>query len=946
MALRSWIPFIALLIIACDDESPQVVPDTDAEVHAAADAAAPDLGQPDLGPDAAPVDQPCTWPSDCPAGDCVDGLCLFEQPARCFGSDQTLCAADETCGGYFRSYWCERACEVEQTCAQRPRTCDGHPDCPDAMSCHDGRCINSCFTDLDCPTGGYCMQGECVAFDSVLGTGDVVHGLAPEGDGLYAGVAVRPLDFPVGVSAAGYGGRPGPTTPYAFALGGSEAVLERQDVRSIVLSTATDTLVLLRLPLSWSTDYLITQITEKVRRLTIDDAHPEGLDLSGKIVTFATHSHSQPGRYWNMVPETGFGAFGYGLFSPEMHDRYTTSFALTVHAALQDLQPAQAGWTVLDEMDPDRRIHSDRRNENPPLVDDRMMVLRVDDREGTPLAGLMNFAVHGTHMETTWLTGDVPGAVEVVATQKLSALAGHPVPVLFANGNAGDISPRGDDLAAPSFAKIQVVGHRVWPIFRDAFQGIETSAELPIEVVTRRVPIDYDTLGYDRETPEFVDRLGDPQTLGAFQCVSDGVDHTEPPHEDGALHCRINLQKFLGAPVVQLHRTVLSAFRIGSLIVTTLPGEPTSSLGLRVSAQVEADAEAAGWIGARVVNFGYSQDHHTYLLLADDWMHGGYEASMGTWGWRLGPYVVEQSRQTAALLFTDAREDTHSEIKPTWWPELEDDTVQPTPSPRAGEVISEPGDATRGDLIELQWIGGHPGADLPEVHLEHEVDGTWSPALDGGGLALDTRGFETLVSYRGDYETDHAWSIRWELPFDLAEGRWRIVVNGHTDVERSAYQVASGAFTVSAATLTARDVVHQDGQLALKLNYPQGPSNNDGASAFDTLEPTGHLLRIDTERAGRGLPGALKAWSFLLGPALPIDAPVSVRFDDGAPVETIAHDDQTGLDLVIGRDAAGVESTQRLEGWFSSRVELDVPADAQRATLTDAHGNHVTVQLR
>ncbi len=936
----------------CDDESTA----TPTPADAAVDGGGAQDGGPDQGVDAdggaadmAPPAVACTYPADCPAGDCIDGLCEFEVPARCLGDDSSLCAAGEVCGGFYNDYYCFTECELAESCPFRPRPCAGNPDCPTRMSCHDGRCINSCTTDADCPTGGYCFQGECRPFPADVGGGLPATDLVPGDDGLYAGVAVRPLNFPVGVSAAGYGGRPGPTTPYAFALGGSQAVHDRQDVRAVVLAKGADTVVLLRLPLSWSTDFMLTLITEKVRRATIDADRPDGLDISGRLVTFATHSHSQPGRFWNMVPETGFGAFGYGLFSPEMIDRYTTSFAETVVAALADLSPARAGWTVLDDIDPNGRIHGDRRSESPPFMDDRMMVLRVDDRDGVPRAAIVNLAIHGTHMETEWITGDVAAGIELVATDHLSAQVGRPVPVLFANGNAGNISPRGDDLSNADHAKVQVVGHRVWPIFRDAFNGITTEADPALEVVTHRIPISYELMGYDITVPEFRDRTDDPQIYGAFQCVPDSRDADEPSYVDGALRCRINLAEFLGAPVVQLHKSVLSAFRVGELIVNTLPGEPTSELGVSLTELVEADAQAAGWANARAVQFGYAQDHHLYLLTPDDWFRGGYEASQNVWGWKLGPYLVAQARLTAAELFTEAREDTASPILPTWWPNLVDDTVVPTPSPEAGRIVDDLSDAPRGAMQVLRWIGGHPGADQPKAWLEQQSDaGGWVQGLrPGTQLPFDDTGFESLIVYDGDYAEAHGWSVRWELPFSLPLGTWRIVVEGHTaDGEaRTPYRIESAPFAVQRAQLVARGVTVEGGTLALKVNYPDGPLNADDGGVWQ-IQPQSHWLRIDSERAARGVPGDVQRWALALGPPLLIDAPVTVQIDDGEAIETTAHDDEVQRTLRVARDEAGAESTPSFT-WFSSRVEVPAPGPGEhQVTITDRWGNGVTLAVQ
>ncbi|MCB9523461.1 MAG: neutral/alkaline non-lysosomal ceramidase N-terminal domain-containing protein [Myxococcales bacterium] len=935
----------AALAFGCDDGgSPAATPDPDgamvdggppADMAPQADQAVPDM---------APPPTPCAFPDECPGGDCIAGQCEFQVPARCLGNDASACGANEICGGFDNEYYCATECELAETCPTRPRPCSGNPDCPIRMSCHGGRCINSCTTDADCPAGGYCLQGECRRFPAELGGGEPAVGL-PAGEGIHVGVAVRPMDYPLGVSAAGFGGREGPLNPYAFALGGSDSVHDRQDVRAVVIADADDTLVLLRIPLCWSTDYMLTLITEKVRQRTVTDGRPDGLDISGRLITLATHSHSHPGRFWNMVPETGFGAFGYGLFSPEMIDRYTTSFAETVVAALQGLQPGRVGWAVVDDFDPERRIHSDRRGESPELVDDRLTLLRVDDREGRPLAAVVGLAIHGTHMSRTWLTGDVAAGIEQVMTDRLSAQAERPVPVLFANGNAADVSPRGDDVSDVDHAKLQVVGHRVWAVARDAFAAIETAADMPLEVATRRVPVSYELLGYDASVPDFRSRQGEPQIYGAFQCVPDSREQDEPPYEDGALRCRINLATFLGAPVVQLHKTVLSAFRVGQLIVSTLPGEPTSGLGLALSALVEADARAAGWADARAVQFGYSQDHHLYFMLPDDWFRGGYEPSQGVWGWQLGPFLVEQARQTAALLLTAEREDTTSPILPTWWPDLLDDTVTPTPSPDAGRILADVGDAPRGAIQTLQWTGGHPGADQPRAWLEQQVDGAWVPGTrPGTPLPFDDTGFESLTSYLGDYEGDHTWRVRWELPFALPLGAWRIVVEGHTagaDGARQPYRVESAAFQVSAATLEARDVAVAGGTLAFKLNYPDGPFAADEGGPY-RLTPAGHWLRLDGDRALRSVPGPLRKLAFVLGPPLPLDAEVQVQVDDGAPGAVVAQDDQVERSLLFARNGDGGED-RPAGAWFSSRVELPAPAPGDhQITARDPWGNAVT----
>lgn len=932
---------------------------TDGATDAAARVDTGLVDETDAAPDAGPAPdgglgegRACTWTDDCPMGDCIDGACTFEQPNRCF-QDPDACAEGETCGDFFMKFWCYTDCELEGTCGLRPRPCATNTDCPAWSHCYEDRCVNSCITDADCPEQAYCYEGLCIPWEDPL-EGTTAWTPMGEPGQLYAGVAVTPMDFPIGVSMAGYGLRPGPRTPYQIALGGSDRVFERQDVRVLVLSTDEDLMILLRLPLCWSTDYLLALTAEKLAAKT-------GVNYLDRIITTATHSHSQPGRFWNLIPTTGFGSFGYGSFSKEMVNRYAESFAVAIEQALQNVKPARFGWEIIGTFegeqgaqtieggfDPTGRIHTDRREESRQFVDDRMLVWKVEDTTGVPMAAGVHFAIHGTHMEEPWVTGDVAAGIEVVATNKLSAAEDTPVPVFFMQGNAADISPRGDDGTSVPWGKIQAVGHRVWPIFKAAYDRLETSGQLELEMLTRRIPVSYDHMGYDRGAKDFRDNRGDIQPYGAFQCVAASRSRDEDPHMDGALGCVINLQKFLGVPVVQLQKTTLSAARIGNLVLTTLPGEPSSELGVTLNQLVERTAHATpGFEDVQAFNLGYSQDHHLYILLEDDWFRGGYEAAQGLWGWREGRYLLGEAHLLASQLFTAEKESNVTPIKPTWWPFEPDDALPHTAT--AGVIGATTADvasrAARGTLLDFEWNGGHPGMDLPRVRLEIQGDGgAFEPALRAGGAPFDDGGFESLTIYRGDYEADHRWAGRWELPFDLPLGTYRFVAEGQAIPpagEPVAYLATSTEFVVEPAPLVAREqVVSAEGRLALKLTYADGPSTDDGSTPFDELRTEGHLLRIDPER---GFAGNLKRYSFIVGPAAAAGQyTIQLTAEGGASTEITADSGEgdTRVSLVTSRSEGGEEITESFDGWPSTRIEADLPAPGRyTVTVTGPNGN-------
>ncbi|RRB02680.1 hypothetical protein EHT25_19745 [Larkinella rosea] len=70
-------------------------------------------------------------------------------------------------------------------------------------------------------------------------------------------------------------------------------------------------------------------------------------------------------------------------------------------------------------------------------VDRRIGLIRIDKADGTPLALIANYAIHGTVMggEYTLISGDAPGVVAEYVEEKLG------VPMLFINGAAGNIAP-------------------------------------------------------------------------------------------------------------------------------------------------------------------------------------------------------------------------------------------------------------------------------------------------------------------------------------------------------------------------------------------------------------------------------------------------------------------------------------------------------------------------
>lgn len=103
-----------------------------------------------------------------------------------------------------------------------------------------------------------------------------------------------------------------------------------------------------------------------------------------------------------------------------------------IQAAAKRLRPARLG-VAAREVGLNRNRHS-RRQEKP--IDRELVVLRVEDGAGKPVAHLVNFAAHPTMQDTKRFefSADFPGAMAALVEKETGA------PCLFLQGASGDLS--------------------------------------------------------------------------------------------------------------------------------------------------------------------------------------------------------------------------------------------------------------------------------------------------------------------------------------------------------------------------------------------------------------------------------------------------------------------------------------------------------------------------
>lgn len=156
-----------------------------------------------------------------------------------------------------------------------------------------------------------------------------------------------------------------------------------------------------------------------------------------------THTHSAP-----ELGPPGLGrAFLSGRYDHEPDWEYARAVKQKLIAAIlearSNLVPARisVGTTTANaninrrSRDVDGHISLGLNPDGP--VDRQVGLIRLDRLDGSPIALIVNYAMHGTVLsgKNQLITGDAPGIVAAYVEQKLGA------PMLYINGAAGDVAP-------------------------------------------------------------------------------------------------------------------------------------------------------------------------------------------------------------------------------------------------------------------------------------------------------------------------------------------------------------------------------------------------------------------------------------------------------------------------------------------------------------------------
>lgn len=637
--------------------------------------------------------------------------------------------------------------------------------------------------------------------------------LPPEPGPLQLGVATRRLELPVGIALGGYlRTRPAsdPGSPWAKQFPASQGVHTEPTVRVVALTNGLSRVAFIRL------DTTIVSPSLRSRLISTLSAAGE----TANVFLHATHTHAGPARFMpparlGSATGTDFVSLVMDHYDAEVETRLTSVMVEAIAEAFATLEPVSLGIATVESGD----FNADRRCENDPVYgfdfrDSALTVIRFDtvNEAGEPVrpkTALLHFAMHGTVLgsDNTLQSTEAPGALELYASDALG------IPVMYVQGAAGDVSPRGGPFGHGELQRLERQGRAQALLAQEAWSRAAPGPALPkarLDFRERGVLLTREAFGYAKdEFPEW----------GGIQCAAGGAGPC------GAVKSTPEQVFCLPLEPRRPFKTAMSLLRVGDLLFFSNPGE----LGTGLSRKM---VDALSPLGATtVLPVGYSQDHYGYLLEEDDWLRGGYEPTVSAYGWKFGPYLLAQLEDFVATI-DQPQEPADLAATPAAT------TLRPvTDSSAAPAVVSEPADGARLATHLFEFEGGDPALGTPQVSLERR-EGTGFVPVQASSTRVVINGPELLLRYAATptFRAEptattrrHLWRIAFETIPSTPQGTYRLVARGAAKVSgtQSSYELISREFTVSQATSVGAVVAARftaDGRYAVEARFPPNPT--------------------------------------------------------------------------------------------------------------------------
>lgn len=764
------------------------------------------------------TDEACVLHDECQSSElCIDGDCI----------------AAPTCAGISKADDCVDPLEEIQD------------DLGRFASCLDGYCRPSCASDAECVEGRICSDfGRCIPFTGTLAAGPGGEAKKP----LEAGYGEALLNYPIGVPLGGYGSRQGGTSgKYTSSLSASVGTFNGQYARAVALDNGESELMLIRVPLIFTTFSMHERVARRLQEET-------GEDWRDALVISSTHTHSGPARFWRLptVSVLPLGILGAGDFAQPVEDWLVESITDAALAALADRESASLAWEIVEGFDQDDTVARDRWSQTPPFDDNRLLLIRVDGPDDKPKAVIFSYGAHGTDNSSDYATDDMLGGAETGLSDALSQEYGQFVPAIFFAQNSGSMSPASGSQ-----------GHR-FPHSREragfvmvekAFEKIvamSTSSDVEFASKAYRFPITYDLVGYERDEYGTTNTIaGGEFSSGAIQCNGkgwdeEGYDVFVTPED---LSCFSLSFILYGQQPTPLAKSQMTAISLDGLSILTAPGELTMDLGWEMTRVL---VEETGMDPHTFWTFPYANDHLLYLTptrvrgglppylgfrvekapedypdYAFSFLQGGYEPSLTPWGWKFGDYVV--ARAVDAWRYFEDENATLgvSPVLPAEYSRDDSIAFELTADDASEPMITAepPTSVERLETIEMSWIGGVAGAEAPQTPLVTlvRVDGdNETDVIHENFRAYTNRESVMATRVRGAVGGLDEWVVRWEPVKSFELGTYRFRLDGHNisaSGERVPYVLESATFEVTAFDDIAVNATVNDDVVSGTISY-------------------------------------------------------------------------------------------------------------------------------
>ena len=389
---------------------------------------------------------------------------------------------------------------------------------------------------------------------------------------IWAGAAQVEITPEPGVELMGYGARRGVAT----------GVHDPIQTRALALGSGSGAGILI------ATAELCLVSPEQARGVRSRIARNTGIPVE-RILLSCSHTHSGP--------DTGLGELIRGRPEPPHVEPLFDGIVRAATEAHAARRPARLGWGRAEA-----RIGRNRRIDGGPL-DPEILLLRVDEASGAPLATLYSYACHGTVLghDNLEISADWAG----VASARIESERGGPA--LFLLGAHADIDPRTRglmDVAIPGqslglgFEAVRVLGGEVADAALAALPGIETEGAAPVEAsaVTLDLPLHPGKVSsgeaersLERRRRELAARLGiSPVDFPRLSELHDKVpalvaDRPVAEARELIAQARLYFRDKTGPFHTGGKRSIdveAQVLRIGAAALLALPFEPTTEVGL------------------------------------------------------------------------------------------------------------------------------------------------------------------------------------------------------------------------------------------------------------------------------------------------------------------------------------------------------------------------------